>query len=157
MTEPLGSEVQGSKRHSAEGPTPEDIVAYWSSLRGGRRFPSKSDLDPRRFASDRSTSILMRCRSGSRVLEAETIFSGRGDPGTVHSEPAPASTVDLSPMMLQWLVSLAGEALRDETPMEDTEAFPALDRSVRYRAVALPLSEDQTRIDHVLCHVYRAL
>jgi hypothetical protein len=62
----------------------------------------------------------------------------------------------MSPMMLQWLLTLAGEAAQDRRPMQDIEAFPSRSKSVRYGAIALPFSDDQTRIDHVLCHVYQA-
>ncbi len=57
------------------------------------------------------------------------------------------------PMMLQWLVSLAEDAVRDQRPVEDLESFPSAQRAIGYRAVALPLSAGQSEIDHVLCHV----
>ena len=56
-------------------------------------------------------------------------------------------------MMLQWLVGLAGEVVREGRPVEDVETFPSARKSVEYRALALPLSDDDSAIDHVLCHV----
>lgn len=135
----------------ARSPRPEGIASYWTRLRDGRRFPSVADLDRARVASDWPTSILIRCRSGSRVLEPERIFFGadsRAAAGKGGTKP-----LELSPMLLQWLLSIAGEAVRDGRPMEDTEAFPALTQSIRYRAVALPFSDDQRSVDHVLCYV----
>ncbi|MEE9209320.1 MAG: hypothetical protein V3U23_02615, partial [Kiloniellales bacterium] len=64
--------------------------------------------------------------------------------------------IDLSPMMLQWLLSLAGEVVRNRQPVEDTESFPSAQRSIGYRAIALPLSENGAAVDHVLCHVRQA-
>lgn len=135
---------------------PEGIVSYWLRLRGNRRYPSKADLDQPRLAADWPNSILMRCRSGSKVLEPEKVFgqSKTGAPALPGGESPTA--MELSPMMLQWLLTLAADAARDGRPMQDTESFPSLSKSIRYGAFALPFSDDQTRIDHVLCHVYRA-
>ncbi len=132
--------------------TPEEIVVYWARLRNGRNFPSTSDLDPQRLAADWPNSMLIRCRSGSNVLQPEQTFPG---PGANAPGPNHPVKIDLSPLMLQWILSLAGEAAKEKRPVEDIEAFPARDRSVRYRAFALPLSDDQSDIDHVLCHVYQ--
>lgn len=129
---------------------PEEIVAYWARLRNGRNFPSTSDLDPHRLAADWPNSMLIRCRSGSKVLQPEETFPG---PGAAAPGPNHPAKIDLSPLMLQWVLSLAGEAAKEKRPVEDIEAFPTQERSVRYRAFALPLSEDQSDINHVLCHV----
>ncbi len=144
---------------TAETSRPEGIVSYWLRLRGSRRFPSKADLDQNRIIADWPNSILMRCRSGSKALEPEKVFAGPGQASLADST-TPADTsqaaMELSPMMLQWLLTLAGDAAKDRRPMQDTEAFPSRNQSVRYGAFALPFSEDQSQIDHVLCHVYRA-
>jgi hypothetical protein len=134
---------------------PEGIVSYWLRLRGSQKLPSLADIDEKRIATDWPNSILMRCRSGSRVLEPEKVFAGPAKAPSAAIAGASQSAMDLSPMMLQWLLSLAGDAARDRRPMQDTEAFPSRDKSIRYGAFALPFSEDQSQIDHVLCHVYR--
>ena len=36
--------------------------------------------------------------------------------------------------------------------MSDEDMFPSLTGSIPYQAVALPFSQDQSFIDHVLCH-----
>jgi hypothetical protein len=122
-------------------------------LRDGRRYPNAADLDQRRLASEWPNCILMRRRSGSKVLEPEMIFSGPSETGLSQTGDETAGAVKLSPMMLQWLVSLAGDALRNNSPVQDTEAFPSARESVRYHAIALPLNEDERRNNHVLCHV----
>jgi hypothetical protein len=132
---------------------PQDIVAYWRGLRGARRFPRTGDLDFGRIAADWPSTILLRCRSGSRALEPERVFSGAGDERPGLASLSRRNQVDLSPMMLQWLVGLAGEVVREGRPMDDVETFPSSRKSVEYRAVALPLSDDDAAIDHVLCHV----
>ncbi len=134
---------------------PEGIVSYWLRLRGSRRFPSKADLDQDRIVADWPNSILMRCRIGSKALEPEKVFAGPDKASPTASAGTSQAAMDLSPMMLQWLLTLAGDAARDRRPMQDTEEFPSRNQSIRYGAFALPFSDDQSQIDHVLCHVYR--
>ena len=135
---------------------PEGIVSYWLRLRGNRRFPSTADLDENRIGTDWPNSILMRCRVGSKVLEPEKVFTSSNKMSSAAPSGASQTAMELSPMMLQWLLTLAGDAAKDHRPMQDTEAFPSHNQSIRYGAFALPFSEDQNQIDHVLCHVYRA-
>ncbi len=136
---------------------PEKITAYWSRLRGSRPHPSVSDLDADRVAAEWPNSILFRCRSGSRALEPDMAFIPRpgGDTAALGRGGA-TGKIDLSPMMLQWLLSLAGEVVRNRQPVEDTDSFPSAQRSIGYRAIALPMSENRAAVDHVLCHVRQA-
>lgn len=132
----------------------EEITAYWTRLRGNRPYPAISDLDPKLIAADWPNSILFRCRAGSGALMPDMSFLPRqdaGDGGLGRSEDD--GKIQLSPLMLQWLVSLAEDAVRNQRPVEDTESFPSARRAIGYRAVALPLSDDSSEIDHVLCHV----
>jgi hypothetical protein len=136
---------------------PEEITAYWSRLRGNRPYPSVSDLDSDRIAVEWPNSILFRCRSGSRALEPDMSFIPRqGGAAASLDRGGETGKIDLSPMMLQWLLSLAGEVVRNCRPVEDTESFPSAQRSIGYRAIALPLSENNAAVDHVLCHVRQA-
>lgn len=156
-TAPAPEPTPSTVKTTHETRQPEDITAYWSRLRGSRPYPAVSDLDSDRIAGDWPNSILFRCRSGSDALEPDTTYrprhSGESMAPGLQSE---SGLIDLSPMMLQWLLSLAGDAVRHRRPVEDTESFPSARRSVGYRAVALPLSADRSAIDHVLCHVRHA-
>ena len=147
----------GAVKSTHETRQPEDITAYWSGLRDNRPYPAASDLDSERIAGDWPNSILFRCRSGSDALEPDTTYRPRhsGESMAPGLEPE-SGLIDLSPMMLQWLLSLAGDAVRHRRPVEDTEAFPSARCSIGYRAVALPLSANRSAIDHVLCHVRHA-
>jgi hypothetical protein len=129
----------------------EEITAYWTRLRGNRPYPAVSDLDSELIATDWPNSILFRCRAGSGALMPDMSFLPRQDGG---NDPyANTGKIQLSPMMLQWLVSLAEDAVRNRRPVQDTESFPSALRAIGYRATALPLSDDRSEIDHVLCHV----
>ena len=132
-----------------------EISAYWTRLRGRRPCPAVSDLDPGLIAVEWPNSILFRCRAGSGALMPDMSFlpqqDSRGDLGPRTDE----AKIELSPLMLQWLVSLAEDAVRNQRPIEDTEAFPSAQKAIVYRAIALPLSDNRSEIDHVLCHVQR--
>lgn len=134
-----------------------EITTYWARLRGSRPYPSVADLDPDQIAVDWPNSILFRCRAGSGALEPDMSFLPRRESvGAGLSQDSDDGRIQLSPLMLQWLVSLAADAVRSQRPVEDTESFPSLQRAIGYRAVALPLSDDRSAIDHVLCHVRQA-
>ncbi len=129
----------------------EEITTYWTRLRGNRPCPAVSDLDPKLIAADWPNSILFRCRAGSGALMPDMSFLPRQDSDS--GPNADGGKIQLSPMMLQWLVSLAEDAVRNQRPVQDTESFPSALRAIGYRAVALPLSDHRSEIDHVLCHV----
>jgi hypothetical protein len=131
-----------------------EITAYWTRLRGNRPCPAVSDLDPELIAADWPNSILFQCRAGSGALMPDMSFLPRPDGGSDGLDlKAEDGKIQLSPMMLQWLVSLAEDAVRNQRPVEELESFPSARRAIGYRAVALPLSDDHSEIDHVLCHV----
>ncbi len=130
----------------------QDIVAYWTRLKAARRFPRSSEIDAATVAESWPNSILIRSRPGSRALEPEKVFlSGEAvSPGLAGLRGR--GRVNLSPMMLQWLLALAGAVVRESRPMNDVETFPSVKGTVHYRAVALPFSDNEQTVDHVLCH-----
>ena len=135
----------------------ETITAYWTRLSAGRPYPSISDLDAELIAREWPNSILFRCRAGSNALKPDMSFLPRLDRNPAGlGRNTDNGQIALSPMMLQWLVSLAGDAARNQRPVEDTESFPSARRAIGYTAVALPLSTKRPEIDHVLCHVRQA-
>lgn len=130
-----------------------DMVAYWSQLRGQRSLPAKNEIDPDHVARQWPSSILMRRRAGSQSLEAVRIYGGEAPSASDAPEADTRGGVSLSPLMLQWLLALAKEVVREGRPMTDTESFPGAKATVRYRAVGLPFSDNGEIVDHVLCHV----
>ena len=132
----------------------EEIITYWTRLRGKRPYPAVSNLDTDLIAAEWPNSIMFRCRAGSGALMPDMSFLPRQNEsrGGLGAKPND-DKIQLSPMMLQWLVSLAEDAVRNQRPVEDLESFPSAQRAIGYRAVALPLSAGQSEIDHVLCHV----
>ena len=58
-------------------------------------------------------------------------------------------------MGVDWVLRLAREVAITGKPTHGTEFFPASLDEVTLRLIALPLSEDQVNIDHVLCYVQK--
>ena len=56
-------------------------------------------------------------------------------------------------MMVEWILSLGRLVSEVNGPVEDTEAFPTRQGDVRYHILALPLSDDEDKVDRALCHI----
>ena len=133
---------------------PGDIYGYWSRVKNGRRFPSRADFDAEQVGEHWPNSMLLTC--GNSV--------GAGSHGSFSSvlrlganrRSRPGDDLNFTSMITEWILATGGEAARAGTPVQDTEVFPTPDGTHAYKIVALPLSENQTRVDHVLCHLSRS-
>jgi hypothetical protein len=133
---------------------PGDIYGYWTRVKNGRRFPSRADFDAEQVAEHWPNSMLLTC--GTAI--------GAGTHGSFSSvlrmganrRTRPGDDLNFTSMITEWILATGGEAARAGTPVQDTEVFPTPDGTHAYKIVALPLSENQTRVDHVLCHLSRS-
>jgi hypothetical protein len=133
---------------------PGDIYGYWTRVKNGRRFPSRADFDAEQVAEHWPNSMLLTCGNGI----------GAGSHGNFSSvlrlganrRSRPGDDLNFTSMITEWILATGGEAARAGTPVQDTEVFPTPDGTHAYKIVALPLSENQTRVDHVLCHLSRS-
>ena len=134
---------------------PQDILAYWSQQRKGRAFPNVSDMDSETIRRAWPNSLLIRCTSDKRKFEPIVNFARSAEKLNLPLEtPRPATAaIEISPMMLQWLLDLAREAQEESRPVESRDSFPNPRGPTDFKATALPLSADQQAIDHILCHV----
>jgi len=134
--------------------TPGDIYGYWTRVKNGRRFPSRADFDADQVAEHWPNSMLLTCGSGI----------GAGSHGSFSSvlrlganrRNRPGEDLNFTSMITEWILTTGGEAARAGAPVQDTEVFPTPEGTHAYKIVALPLSENQTRVDHVLCHLSRS-
>ncbi len=145
-----------SPRPQAPPQKPSDITAYWRQLKNGRPFPSWSDLDSKLIAESWPNSMLLSCGAETRRLTLDSLFTQALRVENHGADANRAEGVDFTPMLTEWVLSLGREAQRLGKPMQDTDALPSVSGEVSYRVTALPLSDDQHRVDHVLCHVDRA-
>ncbi len=135
---------------------PSDITAYWRQLKNGRHLPSWSDLDSKLIADCWPNSMLLSCGAETQRLTLDSLFTQALRVENHGADGDRTEGIDFTPMLTEWVLSLGREAGRFGKPMQDTDALPSDSGEVRYRVIALPLSDDQQRIDHVLCHVDRA-
>lgn len=133
---------------------PGDIYGYWTRMKNGRRFPSRADFDAEQVAEHWPNSMLLTCGT---VIGAGThgSFSSVLRLGA-NRRTQPGDDLNFTSMITEWILATGGEAARAGTPVQDTEVFPTPDGTHAYKIVALPLSENQTRVDHVLCHLSRS-
>ena len=135
---------------------PQDIVRYWDQLRQGRRFPSRGDLDAAEIGRHWPNSMLVRRNRDSKGWQLETQFSGGLQGGSNGSAMSKGSGAECASMVTEWILSLGREVATLGKPLQDTEVFPTSLGEVRYNVIALPLSETQNEIDHVLYHLVPA-
>ena len=129
-----------------------DLYGYWARVKNGRRFPSRADFDVAQMAENFPNSMLLTCSAnGSSQVNFSSILrlgaNRRSQPG---------ESLTFTSMITEWILAIGGEAVRAGTPVQDTEVFPSPDGTFAYKIVALPLSDQQTRVEHVLCHLSRS-
>ena len=133
-----------------------DIVAYWSQLRHGRRWPSWSDFDVDHVAAQWPDSLMLVCRGGDSS-------DAPGLPGQVFSVsrvggPPDPRMAGRSPLaygsgVSEWIMATAREAIGAGRPVKDTETFSTPGGMQRLTLTVLPLSDDQRTIVRLLCHL----
>jgi hypothetical protein len=129
-----------------------DLYGYWTRVKNGRRFPSRADFDVEQMAENFPNSMLLTCgaNGGSQVNFSSILRLG------ANRRSQPGEALSFTSMITEWILAIGGEAARAGTPVQDTEVFPAPDGTFAYKIVALPLSDQQTRVEHVLCHLSRS-
>jgi hypothetical protein len=134
----------------AETPRSSDLFGYWNRMKNGRRFPARGDFDANEIAENWPNSMLLTCEGqGSGITFSKILRYGghRSRPGEEFS---------FTSMITEWILSVGGEVARVGRPVQDNEVFMTPDGNHSYRIVALPLGDEQSRVDHVLCHLTRA-
>ena len=130
---------------------PSDIIAYWKRLRGLRPFPTRADLDEKIVAFYWPYSVLFRVEGLAGWVEVERAIVPMNALGAGVLRTASGSN---SPpfALAEWIISVARAAAAEERPMRETVALPRGATKQRYRGTALPFSDDQRIVDHVLAH-----
>ncbi|MCR9212481.1 MAG: hypothetical protein NXI13_02085 [Proteobacteria bacterium] len=134
-----------------------DILSYWMELRNGNRYPTWQSLDTMKIGKFWPNCVLVHCDRSVGRLQLEPTFSNELRQAARRANPLRdfSSDIDFTPMVVDWVLSLARDVANTAKPAHGTEYFPSVFDEIPLRVIALPLSEDQIEIDHVLCYVQK--
>lgn len=134
-----------------------DILSYWMELRNGNRYPTWQSLDTMKIGKFWPNCVLVHCDRTAGRLQLEPSFSNELRQAARRANPLRdfSSDIDFTPMVVDWVLSLARDVANTAKPAHGTEYFPSVFDEIPLRVIALPLSEDQVEIDHVLCYVQK--
>ena len=136
-----------------EDSAPRTIVDFWSRLRKGRRWPRRADIDAKQVGLYWPNSVLMRVGENGLPWQFEPLTSDvmRGGGQSFHNGEIEFG----NSLVMEWILTLGRRTQQLERPQEDADMFPLATGDVRYRAMTVPLGDDDSSITHVLCHVLK--
>jgi hypothetical protein len=130
-----------------------DFYSFWAQRKNGRRFPSYGDFDAKQIAELWPNTMLLSCGIiGGGNVNFTQVMRLTGTPATAEG----AEEVNFTPMLTEWMLAIGREAATGGKPVQDIETFQNPSGSSSYRIVALPLGNEETQVDHVLCNLARA-
>lgn len=134
-----------------------DILSYWMDIRDGKRYPDWRDLDTGLIGRHWPNCTLVHCNHALGRMQIENGFVSAVRHAALADNPDRdlSTDVEFSPMVIDWVLSFAREVATSGKPAHGTEYFPATFDEMTLRVIALPLSENQIDIDHVLCYVQK--
>ena len=132
---------------------PANLKEYWSRLRRGRKWPKKSDIDVKQIRLHWPNTVMMRCATDDLGWGFESLYSEVVRGGGQSFDTGEIEFTD--PMVMEWLLTMGRNAQGNGTPVEDADTFPTAKGDRRYRAMAVPVSDDEITVNYVLCHVER--
>ncbi|MEH6546705.1 MAG: hypothetical protein V7701_09770, partial [Sneathiella sp.] len=134
-----------------------DILSYWMEIRNGNRYPTWQNLDTQKIGKFWPNCVLVHGNHSSGRLQLESSFSNELRQSAKRANPLRDFTtdIDFSPMVVDWVLSLARDVANTGKPAHGTEYFPSVFDEIPLRVIALPLSENQIDVDHVLCYVQK--
>ncbi|MCF8466801.1 MAG: hypothetical protein K9G33_05320 [Sneathiella sp.] len=134
-----------------------DILSYWMEIRDGNRYPTWQNLDTAHIGKYWPNCALVQCDRTLGRLQLENRFASELRAATRQENPhlEYSSDIDFSPMVVDWVLRLARDVANTGKPTHGTEYFPSTFGEIPLRVIALPLSENQIDIDHVLCYVQK--
>ena len=136
-----------------EETAPRNIVEFWSRLKKGRRWPARSDIDAKQVGMYWPNSVLMRVGENGLPWQFEPLMSDvmRGGGRGFHTGEIEFG----NSLVMEWILGLGRGTQQSGQPQEDADMFPTDSGEVRYRAMTVPLGEDDDTISHVFCHVLK--
>lgn len=140
---------------SANRPTASEarnVSEYWSRLRKGRRWPAKSDIDIKLVSIKWKNCLIMIVGERGTPWRFEPLTPGVMRGGGLSLTD---NDIDFNHLVMEWILSMGRAVQQSGGPVENSDVFPGNGGDVRYRAVAVPFGEDDSKVTHVLCHISR--
>lgn len=134
--------VEAPAGYAELGPrTAEEIIDYWDILAGTSEFPAASQLD---------RDLIATCWPNSVLLTF-----GQAETPTITRLGEPNGEIEYNAMVTDWILSRGKQAALRVEALEEEQRFHVKAGRERYRLVLLPLSNDGSKVDHMLCHLSR--
>ena len=124
-------------------PRAEEIVVYWERLRRGRAVPPLAELDRSLVGNAWPDSLIVMFDRDAAMPRISRLGATDG-------------AIEYTPMVTDWILSRARQAVRRAAKLEEVQSFPLEGTSARYRLFLLPLGMGNGATDGVLCHLCRA-
>jgi hypothetical protein len=136
-----------------EETAPRNIVEFWSRLKKGRRWPARADIDAKQVGLYWPNSVLMRVGENGLPWQFEPLMSDvmRGGGQSFHTGEIEFG----NSLVMEWILGLGRRTQQAGQAQEDADRFPTGDGEVRYRAMTVPLGENDETVTHILCHVLK--
>ncbi len=125
------------------------VLDYWEYLRGKRRYPALSEVDPEDVADDWKHCVVIDTASSPESWTFRHIGSGFDIPGAETMNGVKWSSWDRS-TFLGLTTSYIGKVLDRRVPISIGGEIDEGDQVYRYRSILVPLSDDGHHVNGVL-------
>jgi hypothetical protein len=125
----------------------EQLVLYWNTLRGHRKYPAVQDIKPEDIQDVWPDCFLVGLRETTEHPEHTYAYIGDNITAMFGGKLATASVLPLADNLASqyYLVMRAQKPLVQETQFTNLE-----DAEVKYRQILLPLGPDEFTVDYIL-------
>lgn len=125
----------------------EQLVLYWNSKRGSRKYPSREDIKQEDIPELWDDCFLVGVKETNEHPEHSYVFIGKNVEGMFGGKLASASALPLADNLASqyYLVMRAQKPLVQETTFTNLH-----DQEIKYRQILLPIGPDEFTVDYVL-------
>lgn len=144
---PVTASSAGNRHETTD---PKNIAEYWARLRKGRRWPAKADIDTKLVGLAWKNSLIMVVGEGGAPWRFEpiTVDIIRGDGRRLTGDD-----IEFNHLVMEWMLTIGRNAERSGRPVEESDLFPTEQGEIRYRVMAVPLGDDESKVTHILGHI----
>lgn len=151
LVESLGSDQE--ELDPAERRLSVRLLDYWNQLRGDRRYPSPDDIHFQEVPELAEFGFTMSVGHGGEGPKIHYLGSALKDYINMFRDVQPGGEIDNKPLSLALndAIRRYAEVMEREGPVAfESESFDVPGTQLVYRAIILPFSRDDARIDFIL-------